>query len=751
MSLTRLLTVLGVFFSRVGGVLRPSPVDLAQIWDAQTLVSFSVSQLDAFGAISSGDCPYLSRAIRCGSRGPKALRERKRSLVWRLIESYLAEEAFLARRQAVSMMRHVWSNYELRAFGKDELRPVSGTGANNWGGIGQTLVDALDTLWLMDFKEEFHRAALWVEQSLSFSKDLNVNLFETSIRHLGGLLSAFALSGRRGLLSKAKDLGNRLIKAFPVDANGRKANIMSGAKSMGVDAKSIGAKFQKLLNQAGLPSEVVDSVLGKGALLSEQMQPSLPSSDINLGSGETKNLAGFISLAEAYVPVEWKYLTALTSNCTYSAAQDQVLHAINRTLNLEDHGLAMIMLTPLGHVFPSPQNRVSLGSRGDSFYEYLLKEAVFAKNQSYSLDPLPKKLWSSFRAKLPELFAEAQRVTRPPGPRWPQKTENASIHRGHGGSLGGWFESWKDAPSPWLFLKEITPQHTVPKMDHLICFLPGAIALQVFHSEEKSQMDLQLAHRLVQTCVHMYWRTVSDLAPEITRFNLHGLVDDAGSMHNILRPETIESLFLLWRTTKRQVYRNWGQRMLCAFYRTKTRFGFASLENVNGMPTQRRDSMPSFFLAETLKYLFLLFSEDSVLPLEDFVLSTEAHPMPILGQNGLGSWPCKGPRPNSMTSGAARSEPTAKAPSTGNLSPPATTPPVSESKRLCDSKRREELQEQIREAERNLQKLRREYGTCVSDPACWQSGYTFENCCFPAPRGNMQCWDVEFTYARCCR
>ena len=63
---------------------------------------------------------------------------------------------------------------------------------------------------------------------------------------------------------------------------------------------------------------------------------------------------------------------------------------------------------------------------------------------------------------------------------------------------------------------------------------------------------------------------MSDLAPEITRFNQQGLVDDLGSMHHILRPETIESLFVLWRTSKRQIYRNWGQRMLCAFFRTKT-------------------------------------------------------------------------------------------------------------------------------------------------------------------------------------
>lgn len=707
--------------------MRSSPSQLQQIWDTQTLASFSVSQLDAFSALYWGDCPYLSRAIRCGRHRRGEMGTVSFSRLQRLVSAYLDEEAALAQRQAVSMMRHVWTNYEERAFGKDELRPVSGIGRNNWGGIGQTLVDALDTLWLMDFKEEFDRAALWVEQSLSFSKDLNVNLFETSIRHLGGLLSAFALSRRSGLLDVAKDLGDRLIKAFPPPRTANRSRDTS---------KGLGAEFKKLLHHVGLPTEALDSVLGNGK--NSEVVISLPSSDINLGSGETKNLAGFISLAEAYVPIEWKYLAALTTNCSYSAAQDQVLHAINRSLNLEENGLGMIMLKQDGKAFPSAQNRLSLGSRGDSFYEYLLKDLIFSADVAE--DKLTKKLWSSFRAKLPGLFAEGHQVDRTPGSSWPHRSPK-EVPRGRGGALGGWHESWKDAPSPWLFLKEITPHHTVPKMDHLVCFLPGAIALEIFHSEKKSEVDLQLAHRLAQTCVHMYWRTVSDLAPEITRFTQNGLVDDKGSMHNILRPETIESLFLLWRTSKKQIYRNWGQRMLAAFYRTKTRFGFASLHNVN-QPSKRRDDMPSFFVAETLKYLFLLFSPDTGLPLDQYVLSTEAHPVPILGKAHSGlKWPCH-PK---QTSQAKAEKP--EDPKDGDQATKESTP---KSTQVCDPQRVQQLEEQMKEGERQLQKIRREYGMCVSDPICWASGYTYEDCCFPVPVGNTACWDAEFTYSRCC-
>ncbi|CAE7250652.1 MAN1B1 [Symbiodinium sp. CCMP2592] len=607
---------------------------------------------------------YLVRAVPVAT-GPLRCRQRRHWVEAEAVaeaEQYLAEESELARRQAdkthsrnsagfwlflpfvwhlgtqpqkaLSMMRHVWRNYEKRAFAKDELRPVSGTGQDSWGGIGQTLVDAMDTLWLMGFRKEFDRAAAWVEKSLSFAHDLNVNLFETTIRHLGGLLSAFALSGRPGLLAKAVDLGDRLIQAFPsIPAIPSPA---PPAPAKGDTTTGWTDDVKKLLQQVGVPQNTLDTVLGKEV---KTAPASLPSSDVNLKTGETKNLAGFVSLAEAYVPMEWKYLTALTGNCTYSRAQDQVLRTLNASLDLQNRGLGAILLRSDGSTFASPENRISLGSRGDSFYEYLLKDSLFAGEHA---DPLARTLWNSFRRKLPELLVEVD-----PQPaasrRKRRRSPKEEVPRGFAGSLGGWYESWREWPTPWLFVKELSASHTIPKMDHLICFLPGAIALEVLHEQKrndrKSKVDLRLAHKLVETCVHTYWRTASDLAPEITRFNAFGLVDDLGSMHNILRPETIESLFVLWRTTKKQIYRNWGQRMLCAFYRSKTPFGFASLHNVNH-PVKKRDDMPSFFVAETLKYLFLLFSDDAILPLDQFVLGTEAHPVPLL-QTLRSSWPCE--------------------------------------------------------------------------------------------------------------
>lgn len=118
-------------------------------------------------------------------------------------------------------------SYKLRAFGYDELLPVSGGHANNWGGVGMTLVDSLDTLFIMDMKEDFEMACQWVSDysrgNMKVVEDLKVehngavSVFEYNIRLLGGLLSAYDLSGKPELLQKAKEVGEVLKIAFEED------------------------------------------------------------------------------------------------------------------------------------------------------------------------------------------------------------------------------------------------------------------------------------------------------------------------------------------------------------------------------------------------------------------------------------------------------------------------------------------------------------------------------------------------------
>lgn len=73
------------------------------------------------------------------------------------------------RQKVKAAMEFAWNGYVERAWGKDELTPVDGHG-KNWLGLGLTIVDALDTLWIMDMKDEFNRGKQWVADHLDFNK-----------------------------------------------------------------------------------------------------------------------------------------------------------------------------------------------------------------------------------------------------------------------------------------------------------------------------------------------------------------------------------------------------------------------------------------------------------------------------------------------------------------------------------------------------------------------------------------------------
>ena len=123
--------------------------------------------------------------------------------------------ARLRRTSVRSAMQHAWSGYRACAFGKDEVAPATcqGKDIDNYG-VSTTLVDSLDTLWLMGMKEEFEEAREWIGENLEHDADKLVSTFENTIRSLGGLLSAYDWSGDAVFLEKAVDLGDRLIKAF---------------------------------------------------------------------------------------------------------------------------------------------------------------------------------------------------------------------------------------------------------------------------------------------------------------------------------------------------------------------------------------------------------------------------------------------------------------------------------------------------------------------------------------------------------
>lgn len=106
---------------------------------------------------------------------------------------------------------------------------------------------------------------------------------------------------------------------------------------------------------------------------------------------------------------------------------------------------------------------------------------------------------------------------------------------------------------------------------------------------------------------------------------------DTTSSQYIMRPEVVESFYTLYSITKDPIYREWGWEIFQAIERyTQTEIAYGEFPNVANVSATPNDKMESFFLAETLKYLYLLFDPDSPVDiLHTHVFNTEAHPLPI--------------------------------------------------------------------------------------------------------------------------
>ncbi|XP_066111754.1 endoplasmic reticulum mannosyl-oligosaccharide 1,2-alpha-mannosidase-like [Saccopteryx bilineata] len=446
------------------------------------------------------------------------------------------------QKAVIDAFRHAWTGYRKYAWGHDELKPVSRS-FSEWFGLGLTLIDSLDTMWILGLKKEFGEARRWVSKNLKFQKDVDVNLFESTIRILGGLLSAYHLSGDRLFLQRAEDFGNRLMPAF-------------------------------------------------------QTPSKIPYSDVNIGTGVAHPpwWTSDSTVAEVTsIQLEFRELSRLTGVKKFQEAAEEVTRRVHSLSGKKDGLVPMFINTHSGlftHV-----GVFTLGARADSYYEYLLKQWIQGGKQD---------------TRLLEDYLEA--------------VEGIKKHLLR-----------KSEPSKLTFVGELTHGRFSAKMDHLVCFLPGTLALGTHHGLPADHMTL--AQELMDTCYQMNRQMETGLSPEIAHFNLYAQKDQKdvqvkpADRHNLLRPETVESLFYLHRLTGDGKYQDWGWEILRSF-NTYTRVpsgGYSSISNVQDPQNpQPRDKMESFFLGETLKYLYLLFSDDrDLVSLDTYVFNTEAHPLPI--------------------------------------------------------------------------------------------------------------------------
>uniref|UniRef100_A0A8D3D104 alpha-1,2-Mannosidase n=1 Tax=Scophthalmus maximus TaxID=52904 RepID=A0A8D3D104_SCOMX len=458
------------------------------------------------------------------------------------------DPATTERREKVKeMMKFAWDNYKLYAWGKNELRPLTRNGhvGNMFGGLrGASIIDSLDTLYIMGLMDEYNDAKEWVKSSLDLNSNGEASLFEVNIRYVGGLLSAYYLTGEEV----------RLIDAFCF---------------------------------------VTACLCGTSVVL------SLPVLCCSCCSGTSWSWgwasAGSSILAEfGTLHLEFIHLTELSSNPIYTEKVMNIRKVLNKIE--KPHGLYPNFLSPVSGNWV--QHHVSIGGLGDSFYEYLIKSYLMSDKTD---DDAKMMYYSALEA------IEANLVQK--------------------------------SPSGLTYMAEWRGGILDHKMGHLACFSGGMIGIGADDgAPDKRQHYLDLAAEITHTCHESYTRSATKLGPEAFRFDAgaEATATRLSDRYYILRPEVIESYMYMWRLTHDPKYREWGWEAVEALEEhCRVESGFSGIRDVYTMTVGHDNMQQSFFLSETLKYLYLLFSDDDLLPLEDWVFNTEAHPLPVVRKSCL--------------------------------------------------------------------------------------------------------------------
>lgn len=506
--------------------------------------------------------------------------------------------------------KRTWDSYRAYAWAEDELKPITGHGLKTFGGWGATLVDSLDSLWIMGLKEEFYEGVQAVA-AIDFGRSdmKTISVFETTIRYLGGMLSAYDLSQEPVLLAKAIQLGEMLYRAFDTDNH-----------------TPLGwLDIEKAKDPEGLPHRSETSIC-------------------------------FACLGS--LTMEFTRLAQITQQSKYYDAVARITRLLDRSQDTTRiPGLWPTTLNARKEEF-NQSRFFSLGALADSTYEYFPKMHALLGG----LEPVYQKLYTHSSAKIDEhmLFR-------------PQLQDE---------------ELSKDL----LFCGDVhssRPNEVTldPEMQHLTCFIGGMFGLG--GSLFSAPGHIELGEKLTKGCIYAYAAMPTGVSPEIfktlpcasrteCKWNetvwqdkiLYGygsrhdkdaeqLAEDRGlprgwtgirDKRYLLRPEAIESVFIMYRITGKEEYLDSAWDMFASIVvNTRTPYANGQLLDVTGQseyggeqytvdqryrghgPATIRqgnveDKMESFWTAETLKYFYLIFSRPDMMSLDDWVFNTEAHP-----------------------------------------------------------------------------------------------------------------------------
>lgn len=427
-----------------------------------------------------------------------------------------------------------WDSYKKYAWFQDELTPVSGGGKTTFGGWAATLVDSLDTLWIMDLTDEFHDAAAAAAQlDWANTTETAANVFETTIRYLGGLLGAYDLSREPALLEKAQELGNMLYMAFDTP------NRMPGFWMNFDDAKN-------------------------GRQTAGTHDPSASPCSLSLEFTRLALLTGDAKFYDA--------IGRITDFLERTQSQSKLPGIWPKLINFKDQTVG-------------EESSFTMGALADSLYEYLPKMSALLGGRVQL--PGYEKMYRAAMAAAKEHLLLRPMVSKD------DKEGKDVLFIGDAYVNSGSVER-------------------VPDGQHLSCFAGGMFGLggKLFDIPD----HVAIGERLARGCAWAYNAFPTGLMPEIFTIAACESIDgpcpekrgkeDGGKKlkkgfkgvrdpRYILRPEAIESIFLLYRMTGKEDLRDLAWRMFESVMKaTKTPLGYSAIADVTVEgETTKTDSM----------------------------------------------------------------------------------------------------------------------------------------------------------------
>ncbi|KAF8540423.1 glycoside hydrolase [Trichophaea hybrida] len=490
-------------------------------------------------------------------------------------------------------MKDTFWRYREAAWGMDEVRPISGGTRTSRNGWAATLVDTLTTTLVMGLEKEFMLELDYVVDTLNFSHAIDlVDPFETTIRYLGALVSTV------DLLDAGFTTLSKPVPQETRDALLRQAVFLADKLAPGFDSPT------------GMIWPRINFTEGVGC---REIPGERPYPDYN-----------HATIGPARAGSNWleNYgLSRLTGDPIYAANATKAWKPL--VYNKWKEQWPGLIDAPWDIMTGTPfDEQRSWGAGHDSYYEYLIKAHILSPTDEHS---------TKYRD------------------RWIQAVESTRDHLLFRGTVNSRSESYPNAP---LFLHQYRSGWIVNEMGHLACFAGGNMMLGGTYLMRPD--IVALGKELVETCRRTYEATATGIGPEYWHWDPAGQVSaftadtewhqmqrnktgwwviDARWM---LRPETVESYFYAYRITGEKKYQDWAWDAYTAYVRAaKADHGYAEVQDVTRPPgpDNQNDNAESFWGAETLKYLYLIFCDDKVASLDEWVFSTEAHPFRILDWN----------------------------------------------------------------------------------------------------------------------